>query len=109
MAIPLKVHQHALFDRKGHSGARLTTLSYDYADKDRVPEHFHDTDQLVFASRGVMTIRTEEGFWVVPPQRGVWIPSAMEAGYNSPSAFIVRFKKLLGCTPSRYFDRDASA
>jgi AraC-like DNA-binding protein len=69
------MYHHALFDRKGHSAARLTTLSYDYADKDRVPEHFHDTDQLVFASSGVMTIRTEEGFWVVPPQRGVWIPS----------------------------------
>ncbi|PWT77889.1 MAG: hypothetical protein C5B58_16070 [Acidobacteria bacterium] len=35
------------------------------------------------------------------------ISAAMEAGYNSPSAFIVRFKKLLGCTPSRYFDTDA--
>jgi AraC-like DNA-binding protein len=32
------------------------------------------------------------------------ITAALEAGYNSPSAFIVRFKKLLGCTPGRYFD-----
>jgi AraC-like DNA-binding protein len=37
------------------------------------------------------------------------ISAAMEAGYNSPSAFIVRFKKLLGCTPSRYFDTDSLA
>ena len=53
----------------------MTTLSYDYTDKYRVPEHFHDTDQLVFASNGVMTIQTEQGLWVVPPQRAVWIPS----------------------------------
>ena len=31
------------------------------------------------------------------------ISAAMEVGYNSPSAFIVRFKKSLGCTPGRYF------
>jgi AraC-like DNA-binding protein len=33
------------------------------------------------------------------------ISAALDAGYNSPSAFIVRFKKLLGCTPGRYFDK----
>jgi len=65
----------ALFDPKGHSGARLTTLSYEYADRYRIPEHFHDTDQLVFASKGVMTIHTDAGLWIVPPQRAVWIPS----------------------------------
>src|SRR5215470_16897679 len=70
-----KIRQAAFLDRKGHSAARLTTLSYEFGDRDRIPEHFHDTDQLVFASKGVMTIRTEEGFWIVPPQRAVWIPS----------------------------------
>src|SRR5215468_6413571 len=70
-----KMRHRALFDPRGHSTARLTTLSYEFGDKDRIPEHFHDTDQLVFASKGVMTIRTDEGFWIVPPQRAVWIPS----------------------------------
>src|SRR5262249_26495847 len=32
-------------------------------------------NQLVFASKGVMTIQTGQGLWVVPPQRAVWIPS----------------------------------
>src|SRR5678809_436749 len=70
-----KMRHDALFDVRGHSGARLTTLSYDFADKERIPEHFHDTDQLVYASKGVMTIRTEDGYWIVPPQRAVWIPA----------------------------------
>jgi len=70
-----KMRQGVLFDPKAHSTARLTTLSYEFADKKRIPEHFHDTDQLVYASKGVMTLRTEEGFWIVPPQRAVWIPA----------------------------------
>jgi AraC-like DNA-binding protein len=30
-------------------------------------------DQLVCATRGVMTVRTDESAWLVPPHRGVWI------------------------------------
>src|SRR5215831_18831600 len=70
-----KMRQDALFDPKRHSAARVTTLSYEFPDRYRIPEHFHDTDQLVFASKGVMTIQTEQGLWIVPPQRAVWIPS----------------------------------
>ena len=58
----------------GKSGCQLTTLSYNFADGEDVEEHFHHEDQLVFASTGVMTVRTNEGVWVVPPQRAVWIP-----------------------------------
>ena len=32
---------------------------------------------MVYASRGVMTVRTQHGTWVVPPQRAVWIPAYM--------------------------------
>ena len=51
------------------------TLVYDFAHGHVIPEHFHHEDQLVYATRGVMTVRTEEGAWVVPPRRAVWIPA----------------------------------
>src|ERR1700722_12630666 len=63
-----------LFDPQGHAGAQMTTLSYDYVSGHEVPEHFHNEDQFVFACKGVMTIRTSSGIWVVPSQRAVWIP-----------------------------------
>ena len=53
----------------------VTTLTYDFVDGHVIPDHFHLEDQLVYASRGVMTVRTAEGTWVVPPQRAVWIPA----------------------------------
>ncbi|MGE0813071.1 MAG: helix-turn-helix transcriptional regulator [Vicinamibacterales bacterium] len=41
-----------------------------------VTERSHpDWDQVAFASRGVMTVTTPEGTWVVPPHRAVWIPA----------------------------------
>jgi AraC-like DNA-binding protein len=43
-----------------------------------IPPHRHQRAQLVFASTGVMTVTTEKGLWVVPPQRAVWVPTAME-------------------------------
>jgi AraC-like DNA-binding protein len=31
---------------------------------------------------------------------------ALEVGYDSPSAFIAMFRRVLGTTPSRYFATD---
>ena len=55
--------------------ALITTLSHEFAGSHVVPEHFHREDQLVYASRGVMTVHTADGIWVVPAQRAVWIPA----------------------------------
>jgi len=30
---------------------------------------------MLFACKGVMTVRTKQGVWVVPPMRAVWIPA----------------------------------
>jgi len=65
----------ARLDPRAHHSTPLTTLSYEFEDGYRILEHSHDTDQLVFASKGVMTVRTEQGVWIVPPQRAVWIPA----------------------------------
>src|SRR5579862_6621130 len=56
-------------------GSPAATLVYDFAHGHVIVPHFHPEDQLVYASRGVMTVRTDEGTWVVPPRRAVWIPA----------------------------------
>ena len=53
----------------------VTTLVYEFAPGHVIPEHYHPEDQLVYASLGVMTVRTSQGTWVVPAQRAVWIPA----------------------------------
>ena len=40
-----------------------------------IPFHQHERAQLLYASSGVMTVKTNGGIWVVPPLRAVWIPA----------------------------------
>jgi AraC-like DNA-binding protein/quercetin dioxygenase-like cupin family protein len=69
--------QRPFFDRSSDRTSHVTTLTYDFSAGHVIPLHFHDRDQVVYASRGVMTIRTGAGTWVVPTHRAVWIPAAV--------------------------------
>jgi AraC-like DNA-binding protein len=55
----------------------IATLSREYPAGHIIPLHFHDRDQVVYASRGVMTVRALDSAWVVPTDRAVWIPSKL--------------------------------
>lgn len=57
--------------------ACITTLTRDYAPGYLIPLHSHRRDQLVYASRGVMTVRAKAGEWVVPTNRAVLIPAGV--------------------------------
>ena len=37
--------------------------------------HAHEWDQLTYAASGVIQIDTDDGMWVVPPHRAVWVPA----------------------------------
>src|SRR5262245_38143502 len=41
------------------------------------PRHTHEWDQLTYAASGVIQIETDEGGWVVPPHRAVWVPAGV--------------------------------
>ena len=43
-----------------------------------IHKHSHDWHQLIYASRGVMTVNTSTGSWVVPSRRAVWVPAGIE-------------------------------
>jgi hypothetical protein len=47
----------------------------EYVDGHLIRTHSHPWHQLIYASRGVMTVRTPSGAWVVPTNRGVWVPA----------------------------------
>ncbi len=57
---------------------------------DRVPFHRHRRAQLVYASRGVMTVTTRAASYVVPPQRAVWMPSGVDHKIDAQSDVAMR-------------------
>src|SRR5580693_8299824 len=69
---------HSILPRRnGRLLAHVASVSVDLDNRHVIPEHYHPEDQLIFASRGVMTVRTKQGIWVVPPLRAVWIPAGI--------------------------------
>jgi len=68
---------NAIFDEIGNSRSQIVTYTHDYRAGHVIPAHYHDRDQLVYASRGLMTVETGRGTWVVPAHRAVWIPAAV--------------------------------
>ena len=56
----------------------LEGLAAEYAPGEVIPVHQHPFAQLLFAARGVMTVTTEPGTWVVPPERAVWVPARVD-------------------------------
>src|SRR5437660_3394808 len=67
--------QSILHAPNGRLLGEMASVSADFAHGHVIPEHSHPEDQLLFASKGVMTLRTKQGVWVVPPMRAMWIPA----------------------------------
>jgi len=47
----------------------------EYPNGHLIRTHSHPWHQLTFAPRGVLTVRTPDGTWIVPPHRAVWVPA----------------------------------
>lgn len=58
-------------------GRPLLVRAFDYAMGETTGRHLHDAAQLVYAVSGTMTVMAEQGLWVVPSLRAVWIPAGL--------------------------------
>jgi AraC-like DNA-binding protein len=56
----------------------LRTLAVGYSSGTLLEPHSHEWAQLVYATEGVMSVDTQDGTWVVPSHRAVWIPARVE-------------------------------
>lgn len=52
--------------------------------------HSHPRAQLIYASSGVMRVRTDWGMWVVPPMQAVWLPPHVEHQVDFPECVFLR-------------------
>ena len=83
----------------------VRTLAVGYPSGTTLEHHSHAWAQLVYASEGVMTVETEDGTWVVPSHRAVWIPAnvghsiAMSGWVSMRTLYLTR--RLVGGLPQR--------
>src|SRR5215813_1466413 len=51
------------------------TLSRRMAGGTAIDAHRHDGNQIVYASRGVLSVTTDAGAWIAPTSRAIWVPA----------------------------------
>jgi len=52
----------------------VAAVALDFDDGHWVATHRHHNAQLLYATQGVLVVGTAEGHWLVPSDRGLWIP-----------------------------------
>ncbi len=52
-------------------------IANDYPPAFELARHTHRRGQLLYAAEGVATVATDQGAWVAPPERAVWIPAGI--------------------------------
>ena len=85
--------QHEIRDRQGDDedlSRPVIAVAHDRPETFEVPFHEHFRAQLVFASEGVMRVRTEQATWVVPPQQAVWVPPGVTHSVINESSVAFR-------------------
>ena len=68
----------------------VIAIAHDRPETFEVPAHQHFRAQLVYASEGVMRVRTEHATWIVPPQQAVWVPAGITHSVINESSVAFR-------------------
>ncbi len=78
----------------------IIALGNEYPNAHAIPAHQHRRSQLLYGASGAMIVATAQGTWVVPPQRGMWIPAG-----------VVHDVRMLGAVSTRslYLEPEAAA
>ena len=63
-------------DTVDHVPRPIIAIGNNYPAGHRIAPHQHRRGQLISGASGLIVLATPEGTWVMPPQRGMWIPPA---------------------------------
>lgn len=83
-------HSGILTEYDPKPGVSIATLAYEYPPHYCVPEHAHGSDQLIYATSGVMQVFSGESMWLIPPQFALWIPARTQHRIQMPGAVSMR-------------------
>jgi AraC-like DNA-binding protein len=78
--------------RQKDDGIRIRTFAVTCSTRTIVPPHSPEWDQLIYASRGVTSVHTASGTFVLPCHRALWVPAGI--AYSVEIAGIVSLRAL---------------
>jgi AraC-like DNA-binding protein/quercetin dioxygenase-like cupin family protein len=55
----------------------IVAMASDFSAGHRIGRHVHHHGQLLYPADGAITVWTEDGVWVIPPQRALWVPGGI--------------------------------
>lgn len=72
----------------------------DYPDGLHFARHSHQRGQFAYAACGVITVFSDHGDWVVPPQRAIWVPAGVPhaMSMNGPVTMLNTYIRPLAAT-----------
>lgn len=73
-----------------HVPRAVAAMPKDFPDGFRIAPHSHERAQLIYATIGTMRVSTDDGMWMVPPQRAVWMPPGVRHGIVMSSDVTMR-------------------
>lgn len=71
-------------------GVSIASLARDYPRSSLISGHAHGSDQLIYASRGVMEVASRQKLWMIPPHFALWIPARTEHRIRMPERVSMR-------------------
>lgn len=83
-------HPGILRDYDPKRGTSVATLAYEYPAGYAVAEHAHGSDQLIYATSGLMHVSSAQSTWLIPPHFALWIPALRRHHLNMASAVSMR-------------------
>ncbi|WP_460400701.1 AraC family transcriptional regulator [Actinophytocola sediminis] len=66
--------------------SRAPTSTRSLAPGERITAHRHDDHQIVYAGSGVLTVTTDDGTWVAPGNRAIWVPAGCVHAHHAHGA-----------------------
>src|SRR6185369_8219200 len=71
-------------------GTWAVTFAREYPRRSEISEHMHGSDQLIYATRGVMEVSSGQNLWMIPPYFGLWVPARTVHRIRMPETVSMR-------------------
>ncbi|WIB78113.1 helix-turn-helix transcriptional regulator [Curtobacterium sp. MCPF17_002] len=71
-----------------------TEAAFLFAHAETVPPHVHALGHLVHAATGVLSLITDDGAWIAPPNRVAWVPAGAKHRHRAHGATDMRIVHL---------------